>query len=41
MFNKIKRQEEKMPVEVAADKYIEAILATPMYQDMPARKKLS
>ena len=33
MFNKIKRQEETMPVEVAADKYIEAILATPMYQE--------
>ena len=33
MFNKIKRQEEKMTVEAAADKYIEAILSTTLYQE--------
>ena len=33
MFNKVKRQEEKMTVEAAADKYIEAILSTTMYQE--------
>ena len=33
MFNKIKRQEEKMTVEMAADKYIEAILSTEYYKE--------
>ena len=33
MFNKVKRQEEKTTVELAADKYIEAILATTTYKE--------
>ena len=33
MFNRVKRQEEKMTVEVAADKYIEAILSTTEYRE--------
>ena len=33
MFNKTKRQEEKMTVEKAADKYVEAILATAYYRE--------
>lgn len=33
MFNKTKRQEEKMTVEIAADRYIEAILATEAYKE--------
>lgn len=33
MFNKVKKQEEKMTVEVAADKYIEAILSTSEYKE--------
>lgn len=33
MFNKVKRQEEKMTVETAADKYIEAILETDSYKE--------
>ena len=32
MFNKVKRQEEKMTVEKAADNYIEAILNTDYYK---------
>lgn len=33
MFNKTKRQEEKMTVDKAADKYIEAILSTSAYKE--------
>lgn len=33
MFNRSKRQEEKMTVEKAADRYIEAILATAAYRE--------
>lgn len=33
MFNKAKKQEEKMAVEKAADKYIEAILDTTYYKE--------
>ena len=41
MFNKTKRQEEKMTVEKAADKYVEAILSTAYYREYALQRDKS